>query len=65
VESFVVGALFGIFGMAYFYYGKKRDNKVALVSGVILCVYPYFIDSVPLLIGIGIVLVVVPFVYKG
>jgi len=65
METFLVSAVFGIFGTAYFFYGKKRKNNVALWTGVILCVYPYFIDSMLWMVITGIVLLILPFIYKG
>ncbi len=64
MEYFIISALFGIIGSVYFFYGKKRKYPVTMYTGVALCVYPYAIDSIPWLIGIGIVLVAIPFFYK-
>jgi len=65
MENFIIGALFGVFGTAYFFYGRKRKNSTVMYTGVALCVYPYFIDSMTLLIVIGVALSLLPFVYKG
>ena len=54
--------LAGVFGMAYFMYGKKQAKLVPLTVGVLLCVYPYFIDSVLWSAIIGVALVAAPFV---
>ena len=60
--SLLVAMLAGVFGMAYFMYGKKQAKLVPLTVGVLLCVYPYFVDSVLWSSIIGVVLVASPFV---
>jgi hypothetical protein len=65
METFIAGAVFGLFGTAYFVYGKKTEHPVALFTGVALCVFPYMVDNLWLTIGIGIVLLAVPFVVKS
>ena len=62
--TLLIGMIAGVFGVAYFVYGKKQAKLSALISGVLLCVYPYFIESVALLCIIGIVLLAAPFVYE-
>ena len=52
----------GVFGMAYFVYGKRQAKFAPMICGVLLCVYPYFIDGLLWLAVIGVVLLVVPFV---
>ncbi|MBV5339171.1 MAG: hypothetical protein J0665_06375 [Deltaproteobacteria bacterium] len=58
------GLIFGSFGMGYILYGRKQLNMMALVSGVALCVFPYFINSVWITIAVGIGLVLLPFMIK-
>ena len=55
------GVIFGSIGTGYFIYGKKQENWIAFVCGIILCVIPYFIANAYLLIVVGIVLAVLPF----
>ena len=52
----------GVFGVAYFVYGKKQAKLVPMVAGVLLCIYPYFIDGVVWLSIVGILLLAAPFV---
>jgi hypothetical protein len=47
--------------MAYFIYGKRQAKFVPMIAGVLLCVYPYFTDSLLWLSGIGALLLVAPF----
>ena len=37
--------LLGAFGLAYFVYGKKNGAMVALMGGVCLMIFPYFISG--------------------
>jgi hypothetical protein len=59
--SLFVYLLAGVCGMAYFVYGKWQQNGAFLAAGVLLCIYPYFIDSILALIFIGLVLLSAPF----
>ena len=61
MTSIMWGMLFGAIGMGYFVYGKKQQRAVALISGIALMVFPYFVSSVYLSILIGIVLMALPF----
>jgi len=45
--------LFGSVGLAAFVYGKKSANWKPMTLGVILMVYPYFIEETWLLYVIG------------
>jgi hypothetical protein len=55
------GILYGSIGMGYFVYGKKQQRILALLSGVGLMVFPYFVSNVWLSIVIGIALMALPF----
>jgi hypothetical protein len=63
-ESFLVGFIAGVFGVAYFVYGKKQTKFVPMLSGVLLCIYPYFLESVLWLSIVGIALLAAPFVIR-
>ncbi len=58
------GLLFGSFGAGYFIYGKKQKAAAPMACGIVLMVFPYFVSSTLLLVGIGAVLLVLPFVVK-
>jgi len=53
--------LFGAIGMGYFVYGKRQRAIVPLCIGMALCVFPYFVASVTVLIVVGAILVLVPY----
>lgn len=42
-------------------YGKKQKVIVPLVCGLVLMIFPYFIENVTLLSVIGIVLSIIPY----
>jgi hypothetical protein len=61
LNSLLIGFIAGVFGVAYFVYGKKQVKLSAMLAGVGLCIYPYFFDSVLWLSVIGIALLAMPF----
>jgi hypothetical protein len=62
MNALFVGLIAGAFGMAYFVYGKRQAKFVAMFSGIALCIYPYFFESVLWLCVVGAALLVAPFV---
>ena len=58
------GLLFGSIGLGYFMYGRKQRAPVALVCGLALMVFPYFVSNVPLLVGIGAALIAAPWLLR-
>ena len=59
--SLAIGLLTGAIGMGYFIYGKRQAKFVPLIAGMILCVYPYFVQGVVWLVLIGVALMAAPF----
>jgi hypothetical protein len=48
--------VFGVFGIYIFNLGRKRQKPVPIISGIVLMIYPYFVEN-PLwlwLIGLGV-----------
>ena len=45
MESLLIGMIAGVFGVAYFIYGKKQQKFTPMIAGALLCVYPYFVES--------------------
>lgn len=60
--TLIFSILFGSIGMGYFVYGKKQQAMVLLIAGVVLCVFPYFVSNLYLMLLVGIVLTVLPWV---
>ena len=55
------GLLFGSIGFGFFIYGKKQKAVVPLITGIALCVVPYFIANVYALVVVGVFLMAIPF----
>ena len=58
------GLLFGSIGFGFFLYGKKQKALVPIIAGIALCVVPYFIANVYVLVTVGVVLIAIPFVIR-
>ena len=56
-----IGLLAGALGMAYLIYGKRQAKFSAIIAGLVLCIYPYFVDSLLWLCVIGAALAIAPF----
>jgi hypothetical protein len=55
------GMIFGAIGIGFFLYGRKQKAVVPLITGIALCVVPYFIANVYALVMVGVILMAVPF----
>jgi hypothetical protein len=56
-----IGLIAGVVGTAYFIYGKKQTKLVPMLCGAMLCVYPWFVQSVLWLSIVGLALMAAPF----
>ncbi|MCY6412144.1 amino acid transport protein [Acinetobacter sp. VNH17] len=56
-----LGVIFSSIGLGYFMYGKKQKMTIPLACGLILMIYPYFIESTTLLSVIGVILSLLPY----
>jgi hypothetical protein len=63
-SQLVWGLIFGSIGFAFFIYGKKQRAIVPLVAGIALCVFPYFVSNVYMLVFAGIGLMALPYFVK-
>ena len=61
MNSLIIGVFAGAIGMGYFIYGKRQGRMVPMISGVLLCIYPYATENLLWLSIIGIALVAAPF----
>ena len=59
--SLFLGMIWGSLGMGYFIYGKRTGKALFLLSGIGLCVAPYFISSNLANLVLGLILSVIPF----
>jgi len=57
----LLGAIFSSIGLGYFLYGKKQKMIVPFIVGLVLMIFPYFIESNTLLGGIGLLLSAAPY----
>ena len=64
VYTILISLVFSGVGWVYFSYGKRMNKLEIIIVGVILMVYGYFVESVPISIGIGAALSAAPFVMK-
>ena len=58
------GVLFGAIGVGFFTYGKKQKAIVPLCAGIALCIVPYFIANIYLLVLAGVVLIAAPYFFR-
>ena len=61
MSELLTGLIAGVFGMAYFVYGKRQTKLAPMICGLALCVYPYFVASVLWSCVLGGVLLAIPF----
>jgi len=55
------GMVFGAIGVGFCIYGKKQKATVPLCVGVTLCIFPYFMTNLYLLVFVGMMLVAIPY----
>lgn len=61
MSSLWIGVIAGAVGVGHFLYGRRQTKVVPMVAGILLCAYPYFVDSALWLSMIGLALVAAPF----
>lgn len=57
IASFIISTI----GFSYFIYGKKQGHTMALISGLLLMLYPYFVYDIRYMIAIGMLFCIIPF----
>ncbi|GAB3389584.1 hypothetical protein GCM10027432_27170 [Lysobacter fragariae] len=55
------GVVFSSIGLGYFIYGRRQQAPVALVCGIALMVFPYFVSSAWGMVLIGAALMAIPY----
>jgi hypothetical protein len=58
--TLIWGVLFGAVGLGYCLYGKRQRMAIALVSGVGLMVFPYFVSGLWTTLLVGALLMAAP-----
>ena len=56
--------VFSSIGLGFFIYGKKQHRLIPFLCGLALMVFPYFVDSVSLLIAASVVLMTLPYLVR-
>lgn len=56
--------LFGAIGLGFFVYGKRQQRLVPLLCGLGLMAFPYFVNSLPAMLIVGVVLIAIPWFIK-
>ena len=60
--SIIAMIIFSIIGLGYFAYGKKSQQLLMLICGIVLMGYSYFVHGTGYIILIGVGLSVLPFI---
>ncbi len=61
MSTLIIGFIAGVFGAAYFVYGKRQQKFSPMLCGVLLGVYPYFTSNPFILVIVGMALLATPF----
>ena len=64
MAQLVSGLLFGGIGFVAFMYGKRQASLKAMLIGVLLMVYPYFVSNTLASYAIGILLTAALFIFR-
>lgn len=59
-----LGVIFSSIGLGYFMYGKKQKMTMPFIVGIVLMIFPYFIENTLLLSISGIVLSIIPWIIR-
>ena len=60
-SQLLLGVLFSSIGLGYFIYGKKQKVIVPFICGLILMIFPYFIENTWLIMLVGSVFMGIPY----
>lgn len=58
--NIIIGVLPGAIGMGYIVYGRKQMNPMALISGILLCIFPCFVPHVWITLPLAAGVMVLP-----
>ena len=57
-----LGLIISSIGLGYFIYGKKMQESRFLYIGLAMMIYPYFFSNIIIMLVIGIILALNPFI---
>jgi hypothetical protein len=55
-NALLASLLIGLVGAACFMYGKRQGRVPPMLVGVVMCIYPYFVPGVAVMVVIAVVL---------
>jgi predicted membrane protein len=58
------GVLFSSVGLGFVIYAKQQRAVVPLVCGIILMIYPFFVNNVVVLVAVGVAVSAVPYFFR-
>jgi len=58
--SLWLSMVFSCIGAGYVLYARRQRDPAALIVGIALCVYPYFIANIYAMVAIGAALMLAP-----
>jgi hypothetical protein len=61
VSILFLGMIVSTVGVGYLMYGRRQSKLVPVIAGVVLCIYPYFVDDWVWMAVIGVPLLAAPF----
>jgi hypothetical protein len=64
VPNLIAGFVFSGVGFVYFSFARKQTKPPILICGLLLMIYPYFVDKLWVSIVVGMVLSGLPFVMR-
>ncbi len=64
-NTLFLSLMFGSVGFGYFIYGKKQSKVIPLLVGLSLCIYPYFVSNIYVMLALGVLLIVLPFLVRA
>ena len=62
--TLLVSVLFSSIGAGYFLYGRKQAHVIPRLTGIALCVYPYFLSNGYTMVIVGLLLTALPWLIR-
>jgi hypothetical protein len=62
--TLLVSVLFSSIGAGYLLYGRKQAQVIPLLTGIALCVYPYFLSNGYAIMIVGLLLTALPWLIR-
>ena len=60
----LISVLFSSIGAGYVLYGRKEVQVIPLLTGIALCVYPYFLSNGYAIMIVGLLLTALPWLIR-